>query len=42
MGEQHCFEHYGPQFRMGPTTKITKHMLNRGRDFTMPGVDLLF
>ena len=42
VGEQHCFEHYGPQFRMGPTTKITKHMLSRGRDFTMPGVDLLF
>ena len=42
MGDQHCFEHYGPQFRMGPTIKIAKHILNKARDFTMPGVDLLF
>ena len=42
MADQHCFEHYGPQFRMGPTIKIAKHMLNKARDFTMPGVDLLF
>ena len=42
MGDQHCFEHYGLQFRMGPTIKIAKHMLNKVRDFTMPGVDLLF
>ena len=28
MGDQHCFEHYGPQFRMGPMIKIAKHMLN--------------
>ena len=26
VGEQHCFEHYGPQFRMGPTIKLAKHM----------------
>ena len=42
MGDQHCFEHYSPQFRMGPTIKIAKHMLNKARGFTMPGVDLLF
>ena len=42
MGDQHCFEHYGPLFRMGPTIKIAKHVLNKARDFTMPGVDLLF
>ena len=42
MGNQHCFEHYQPQFRMGPTIKIAKHMLNKARDFTMPGVDLIF
>ena len=42
MGDQHCFEHYGPQFRMGPTIKIAKHMLNKAHDFTMPGVELFF
>ena len=43
MGDQHCFEHYGLQFRMGPMIKIAKHMLNKACDFfTMPRVDLLF
>ena len=41
LGFQNCHEYYNPQFRMGPTIKIAKHMMEKAKSFTMKGVDLI-
>ena len=37
IGFQDCYEYYTPQFRMGPTIKIAKNMMEKGKSFTMKG-----
>ena len=41
IGFQNCYEYYNPQFRMGPTIKIAKNMMEKAKSFTMKGVDLI-
>ena len=42
LGPQNCHEYYSPQFGMGPTIEIAKHMLEKAKNFTMQGVDLIY
>ena len=41
IGFQNCYEYYTPQFRMGPTIKIAKNMMEKAKSFAMKGVDLI-
>ena len=40
IGFQNCYKYFTPQFRMGPTIKIAKNMMEKAKSFSMKGVDV--